>query len=34
MEMGLCKQGNKVVTLHGSQEETPDESNILKILDI
>jgi len=33
-EMGLCKPGNKVVTIHGSQEETPDESNILKILDI
>lgn len=33
-EMGLCKTGNKVVTIHGSQEETPDESNILKILDI
>jgi len=33
-DMGLCKQGNKVVTIHGSQEETPDESNILKILDI
>jgi hypothetical protein len=32
--MGLCKQGHKVVTLHGNQEETPDESNILKILDI
>jgi hypothetical protein len=33
-ELGLCKPGNKVVTIHGSQEETPDESNILKILDI
>lgn len=33
-DMGLCKQGNKVVTIHGSNEETPDESNILKILDI
>jgi len=33
-DMGLCKPGNKVVTIHGSQEETPDESNILKILDI
>lgn len=33
-DMGLCKQGNKVVTIHGSQEETPDESNIMKILDI
>jgi len=33
-EKGLCKSGNKVVTIHGSQEESPEESNILKILDI
>ncbi len=33
-DMGLCRQGNKVITIHGTQEETPDESNILKILDI
>jgi len=33
-EMNLCRQGNKVIVLHGSNEETPDESNILKILDI
>lgn len=33
-DMNLCKQGNKVITIHGTQEETPDESNILKILDI
>lgn len=33
-EMGLCKQGNKVITIHGTNEESPDESNILKILDI
>lgn len=33
-DMNLCKPGNKVVAIHGSQEETPDESNILKILDI
>ena len=33
-DMGLCKQGNKVITIHGTNEESPDESNILKILDI
>ena len=33
-EMGLCKQGHKVVTIHGTAEETPDESNIMKIIDI
>lgn len=33
-EMNLCKQGNKVVTIHGTAEETPDESNIMKIIDI
>jgi len=33
-DMGLCKQGHKVITLHGTAEETPDESNIMKILDI
>lgn len=33
-DMRLCKQGNKVITIHGSAEETPDESNIMKILDI
>jgi len=33
-EMGLCQSGHKVVTIHGTKEETPDESNIMKILDI
>lgn len=33
-EMGLCKQGNKVASITGNQEETPDESNILRIHDI
>jgi hypothetical protein len=32
--MGLCKKGDKVVTIHGDKEETPDESNILKIINI
>lgn len=31
-ELGLCKPGNMVVVLHGQNEETPDESNIMKIL--
>jgi len=31
-EMGLCKAGNMVVVLHGQNEETPDESNIMKII--
>lgn len=33
-EMHLCKAGNKVVTIHGTNEETPDESSIMKIVDI
>jgi pyruvate kinase len=33
-DMGLCSSGHKVVTIHGTKEETPDESNIMKILDI
>jgi pyruvate kinase len=33
-DMGLCASGHKVVTIHGTKEETPDESNIMKILDI
>jgi len=32
--MGLTKTGSKVVVIHGTNEETPDESNIMKILDI
>ena len=33
-ERGLCKSGNKVVCIHSNNEETPDESNIMKIIDI
>ena len=33
-EMHLCKPGRKVITIHGTSEETPDESTILKIIDI
>lgn len=32
--MGLTKTGSKVCVIHGTNEETPDESNIMKILDI
>ena len=32
--MKLCKPGDKVAAIYGTQEETPDESNIMKILDI
>jgi len=30
----LCKAGAKIAVIHGSKEETPDESNIMKIIDI
>lgn len=33
-KMGACKAGNKVAVIHGTNEETHDESNIFKILDI
>jgi len=33
-DLGLCKTGNKVITIHGTQEEGPDESNVMEILDI
>ncbi len=32
--MKLCKIGSKIAVIHGTNEETPDESNIMKILDI
>ena len=32
--MKLCKTGLKVAVIHGTNEETPDESNIMKILDV
>ena len=32
--MKLTKTGSKVVVIHGTNEETQDESNIMKILDI
>ena len=33
-DMGLCASGHKVTAIHGAAEETPDESNIFKIIDI
>ena len=33
-EKNLCKPGRKVLTIHGTDEETPDESSVLKILDV
>jgi len=33
-EKNLCKPGRKVISLHGTDEETPDESSILKIIDV
>ena len=33
-ERNLCKSGHKVVCIHSANEESPDESNILKIIDI
>jgi len=32
--MKLTKTGSKVAVIHGTNEETPDESNIMKILDV
>ena len=32
--MNMCKTGSKVAVIHGTNEETPDESNIMKILTI
>lgn len=31
--MKLCKTGSKVAVIHGTNEDTPDESNVMKILD-
>lgn len=32
-QMKLCKSGSKIAVIHGTNEETPDEQNIMKILD-
>lgn len=33
-DLGLCHSGHKAITIHGSQEESPDESNVMEIMDI
>jgi pyruvate kinase len=33
-QMNLAKPGSKIAVIHGTQEDTPDESNQMKILDI
>mmetsp|Transcript_8070 Transcript_8070/g.9202 ORF Transcript_8070/g.9202 Transcript_8070/m.9202 type:complete len:503 (-) Transcript_8070:41-1549(-) len=33
-DLGLCKSGSKAITIHGTQEESPDESNVMEIMDI
>jgi len=33
-EQHLCKPGRKVITIHGTSEETPDESTIMKIITV
>ena len=32
-EMGMVKAGQKIAIVHGMNEEQPDESNVMKILD-
>ena len=33
-DMGLWESGHKAITIHGTKEEGPDESNVMEILDI
>jgi pyruvate kinase len=33
-DMRLCRQGNKIISIQGSDEDTPQESNVMKIVDI
>jgi hypothetical protein len=33
-ENGLCKTGNKVIVVLGSQEDSAEESNTIKIIDV
>ena len=33
-DLGLCESGHKAITIHGTQEESPDESNVMEIMDI
>jgi len=30
--LGLCDVGHKVIAIHGSHEESPEESNIMEVL--
>lgn len=32
--MDLCREGGKVAVIHGVREDSPDESNIMKILTV
>jgi len=32
-KLNLCKTGAKIAVIYGSNEDTPDESNIMKIMD-
>lgn len=32
--MKLTKKGSKVAAIYGTHEDTPDESNIMKIIDV
>ena len=32
--MGLCETGRKVIAIKGQNEESPDESNIMEVIDI
>lgn len=33
-EQHMCKAGDKVACIHGQKEDTPDESDIMKIVDV
>lgn len=33
-KLKMCKVGNKVVTVHGTNEDAGDETNIMKILNV
>lgn len=33
-KMKVCKAGNKVVVIHGSNEDSPDETNVMKVLTV
>ncbi len=32
--MGLCEVGHKVIAIHGSNEESPEESNIMEVIQV